>query len=173
MLQYGAISCWIIPASLMVKQVFKKKEIGKLLYVSSISEIDIPIVYSNYKKWGLQSFGFVIFFFSFFWILLTNISIWPMVARMLAAKKDIGSRYMGVYVVCPVHYFPLQLLTYIAVRINKMKEWPHWTLSGKMANQSVKTSNNRFFLSWQVFPRKLRYWDFQNIIYNYLLYIVK
>jgi len=80
-------------------------------------------------------------FFHFFWTLLTNNSIWPMVARMLAAKKGIGSRYMCV--VCPVHYFPLQLLTYIAVRINKMKEWPHWTLSGKMADQSVKTSNRQ------------------------------
>ena len=98
---------------------------------------------------------------------LTNNSIWPMVARMLAAKKGIGRKYMCV--VCPVHYFPLQLLTYIAVRINKIQGWPHWKLSEKMADQSVKTSNRQmtgFFPSWQVFPRKLRHWDSQGFKYE-------
>ena len=154
---------------------FKKKKSGNYCKSALSQKLMSPLYTQITKNEDFKALDLWIFFFffSFFWILLTNISIWPMVARMLAAKKDIGSRYMRVYVVCPVHYFPLQLLTYIAVRINKMKEWPHWTLSGKMANQSVKTSNNRFFLSWQVFPRKLRHWDSQNIIYNYLLYIVK
>ena len=60
-----------------------------------------------------------------------------------ACCKEGYRKQIYVCVVCPVHYFPLQLLTYIAVRINKMKEWPHWTLSGKMADQSVKTSNRQ------------------------------
>ena len=60
-----------------------------------------------------------------------------------ACCKEGYRKQIYVCVVCPVHYFPLQLLTYIAVRINKMKEWPRWTLSGKMADQSVKTSNRQ------------------------------
>ena len=60
-----------------------------------------------------------------------------------ACCKEGYRKQIYVCVVCPVHYFPLQLLIYIAVRMNKMKEWPHWTLSGKMANQSVKTSNRQ------------------------------
>ena len=97
---------------------------------------------------------------------LTNNSIWPMVARMLAAKKGIGRKYMCV--VCPVHYFPLQLLTYIAVRINKMKGWPHWKLSEKMADQSLKSSNRQISVMTG-FPQEIASLGFSGYICMYCI----
>ena len=152
------LSCWSrpqtsVPASLMVNKVFQnQRKPGNL--ASPTSEADGPALCSSCKEWGHQSLGFVDVFFSFLQFFLTNNSIWPMVARMLAAKKGIGRKYMCV--VCPVHYFPLQLLPYIAVRINKIKGWPHWKLSEKNADQSVKTSN-RQIVKWQVFFRHDRF----------------
>ena len=40
--------------------------------------------------------------------------------------------------------------------------------NGRSQRQNVKSSNDRVFPSWQVFPRKLRHWDSQGIyIYVY------
>lgn len=96
-----------------------------------------------------------VFFFSSKTFLTDN-SIWPMVARMLAAKKGIGRKY--ICVVCPVHYFPLQLLTYIAVRINKKERMAALKIelkNGQSERQNVKSSNDRFFSVMTGFPQEI------------------
>ena len=39
--------------------------------------------------------------------------------------------------------------------------------NGRSERQNVKSSNDRFFLSWQVFPSKLRHWDSQGLIVGF------
>ena len=156
-----------VPASVMVNKVFQnRRKPGNL--ASPTSEADGPTLCSSCKEWGHQSFGFVDVFSSFlqklFW---PTTPYGPWLPGCLLQRR-VSEGNICVWCV-QSSIFPLQSLTYIAVRINKIQGWPRWKLSEKMADQSVKTSNRQmtgFFPSWQVFPRKLRHWDSQGFKYE-------
>ena len=85
-------------------------------------------------------------FFHFFWTLLTNNSIWPMVARMLAAKKGIGSRYMCVWCVQPTIFLCSYSPTLLSGSTNeRMAPLNIERKNGRSERQNVKSSNDRFF----------------------------
>ena len=129
-----------VPASLMVNTVFQNKrktrEFGQPYLRSWWPHFMLKLQGMRTSKFWVC--GWFALFFNFFFDQQPQMDH----GCQDACCKE-GYR-KGTYV-CGVSspLFPLQLLTYIAVRINKMKGLADWKLSEKIADQSVKTSKRQ------------------------------
>ena len=157
-----------VPASLMVNKVFQNKRKNR--------EFGQPYLRSWWphfmlKLQGMRTSKFWVcgWFAPFFQCFLTNNLIWLMVARMLVAKKGTGRGHVcGVS--SPLFSFAITHLHCCQDQQNeRIGGLKIERKNGRSERQNVKTSNDRFFPSWQIFPRKLRHWDSQGsmAMFNY------